>query len=120
MEIQEEFVCGGLSSLNTEVDDKLKQIISKLRPKIETKLGRTLELLEPIRYRSQIVAGTNYFVKCHLGQNECIHLLVYEPLPCYGGEPELIGISPNKHSIEDPIEAHQLFEFVEIEDRLRF
>uniref|UniRef100_A0A834RF14 Cystatin-B n=1 Tax=Sarcoptes scabiei TaxID=52283 RepID=A0A834RF14_SARSC len=82
MEIQEEFVCGGLSSLNTE-------------------------LLEPIRYRSQIVAGTNYFVKCHLGQNECIHLLVYEPLPCYGGEPRLIGISPNKHSIEDPIEAHQ-------------
>ena len=82
--------------------------------------------LEPISYRSQVVAGRNLFikvifssffssqnknklflfniiVKVDTGSHDYIHIRVFVPLPVYGTEPQLQAIQFDK-TLEDPIE----------------
>ncbi|XP_073524771.1 leukocyte cysteine proteinase inhibitor 1-like [Phyllobates terribilis] len=42
------------------------------------------------RFRSQVVAGTNYLVKVDIGDDFC-HLKIFVPLPHTGEDPELLG-----------------------------
>jgi len=53
---------GGLSSARPP-NDKVHEVIAKIKPVLEKKLGYVLSSLEAITYRPQTVAGTNYFVK---------------------------------------------------------
>lgn len=96
-------MCGGLAE-ERQMDESVKTIVINLQSKIEQKLGRKLETLEPVSYRSQVVAGTNYFVKCHTGQDQYLHLRIFVPLPCNSKEPELHAIHPEIKSLKDPIE----------------
>lgn len=53
---------GGLSE-ELVATDKLRQIVKQLQPEVEKKANNEYELLEPIVYRQQVVAGFNYWVK---------------------------------------------------------
>mmetsp|Transcript_2868 Transcript_2868/g.8882 ORF Transcript_2868/g.8882 Transcript_2868/m.8882 type:complete len:129 (+) Transcript_2868:1-387(+) len=41
---------------------------------------------------SQVVAGTNYFVKVRIGTDQFIHMRIYEPLPHTQAAPELSAV----------------------------
>lgn len=53
---------GGLGP-EQEVDDELRQVVRKAHSMLQEKFGAGVERLEPLSYRSQVVAGMNYFVK---------------------------------------------------------
>lgn len=53
---------GGLSD-EMEANDKVRQIVKQLHSEVEKRANNEFELLEPIAYRQQVVAGFNYWVK---------------------------------------------------------
>jgi hypothetical protein len=88
-------MCGGYSEEN-EITENLKTLVLSLLPKIESLAGRNFETFEPVSFTSQVVCGTNYDVKAHIGNGEHIRVRIFEPLECYkaqGEETEVTGVS---------------------------
>ncbi|XP_053153737.1 cystatin-B-like isoform X2 [Hemicordylus capensis] len=55
---------------------------SLVKAQVEEKEGRSFEIFTAIAFKSQVVAGTNYFIKVHAGDEEYLHLRVFRSLPC--------------------------------------
>ncbi|CAF0807702.1 unnamed protein product [Brachionus calyciflorus] len=92
---------GGISQ-EKPADDHVQQIVDQVSSQIKLKCGKDFSHLKAVSYKTQVVAGTNYFIKVDAG-NEVIHLRVFQPLPCYSSKPELSSFKLSK-SRSDPIE----------------
>lgn len=53
---------GGLSEEKAATDD-IVAMVTKLHSDIKQKSGKDIETINPISYSTQVVAGTNYFIK---------------------------------------------------------
>ncbi|KAI9202049.1 cystatin-A [Polychytrium aggregatum] len=74
---------GGKASLTTidsTTDPKIVQLVQDLKPQIEAKTSATYSTFVPVAYRSQVVAGTNYYVKIQVADNppSYIHAVIYK------------------------------------------
>ncbi|XP_053198459.1 cystatin-B-like [Scomber japonicus] len=95
-------MCGGLATENP-ADDAIQKICESMKPHAESKAGKSYDVFNAKSYKTQVVQGTNYFIKVHVGGDDHVHLRVYEKLPCYGGGLELSNMQQSK-SHQDPIE----------------
>ncbi|CAF0926535.1 unnamed protein product [Brachionus calyciflorus] len=87
--------CGGLGQaqpVNEDIHDLVKQVKSQLATHAP---GHENQDLEPISFRSQIVNGVNYFIKCKSGDQH-VHLKVHKPLPHTQEGPTLTGVQTGK------------------------
>ncbi|XP_028839119.1 cystatin-B-like isoform X2 [Denticeps clupeoides] len=98
-------LCGGLGE-ELDATPEVQKICDEMKPHAEKKSGKNFNVFTAVKYKSQLVAGTNYFAKVHVGGEEYVHLRVYEKLPCYGGQRELTCIQVSK-VLHDPIEYFQ-------------
>ncbi|XP_060756849.1 cystatin-B-like [Neoarius graeffei] len=94
--------CGGLSEVK-EATAEVQKICDEMKPYAEQKTGRTFDVFTAKSYKTQVVAGLNYFIKVHVGGDEYVHLCVYKTLPHDGEKLELVGIQTHKKK-DDPIE----------------
>ncbi|GBN96022.1 hypothetical protein AVEN_141555-1, partial [Araneus ventricosus] len=46
-----------------EPDENIHQITKQVKNEVQAKTGLLFDEFEPVQYRSQIVNGTNYFIK---------------------------------------------------------
>lgn len=57
---------GGLDE-ERPADEQIKEIIASVSKEMERKYPAQFSSIEPLSYRTQLVAGMNYFVKVSLG-----------------------------------------------------
>jgi len=81
-------MCGGASAPRPATDVE-QTLCDKIRPDLEGKSNRQFASFKAIEVSSQVVAGTNYFVKIDVGSEEFVHARIFKPLPCNGTEPQL-------------------------------
>jgi len=71
-------MCGGASDVK-QVDDEVKAIFEEIKAELLAKTETTGEF-EIHGYKTQIVAGTNYFIRCSAA-GKFVHARVFKPLP---------------------------------------
>ena len=70
------FVCGGTGP-EEPADEKIQELVDGLKEAIHGHVGKAYPKLQAVSYKSQCVAGTNYFIKVDAG-DEHIHLRVFK------------------------------------------
>ena len=95
-------MCGGLAP-PVAADEEVQKICDQMKPHAEKKAGKTYDVFTAKTYSTQVVAGTNYFIKVHVGGEDHVHLRVYKKLPHAGGDLELSDMQQSK-SHHDPVE----------------
>lgn len=69
---------GSLSDIKTDIET-ISNIINSIKSNFEQN-NYTTTKFEPINYKTQIVNGTNYFIKIET-DNEIVHLRIHQELP---------------------------------------
>ncbi len=94
-------MCGGFGEPEP-ADDEIKELVKSIKPKVEAKANATYNLFEAVSYTSQVVAGTNFFVKVKVGDDQYIHVKFFRPLPHKGTECEVSKVLTGK-TLNDPL-----------------
>ncbi|TRY67612.1 hypothetical protein TCAL_02728 [Tigriopus californicus] len=72
-------ICGGMGT-PTPATPEIQEVCDKVKPHIEEKMGQKLDTFEAKSFTSQVVAGSNYFVKIHVGDDKCVHARIFKDL----------------------------------------
>ncbi|XP_053513797.1 cystatin-B-like [Artibeus jamaicensis] len=75
-----ETVLGGCSETEPATAE-IQAIADQVKSQLEEKENKKYTMFKAVEYQSQVVAGTNYFIKVQVGNNDFVHLRVYESLP---------------------------------------
>ncbi|XP_059542648.1 cystatin-B-like isoform X2 [Myotis daubentonii] len=60
---------------------EIQAIADKVKSQLEEKENKKYPTFKATEYMSQVVAGTNYFIKVQVADNDFVHLRVFESLP---------------------------------------
>ena len=94
-------MCGGFGNA-LDANDEVKNMAKEMKQQTEQKLGATFTEFEAVKYKTQVVAGTNYLIKVKVGPKQFVHIKVWQKLPCYGGAKELSEAEGGK-TLADPL-----------------
>ncbi|XP_004436564.1 PREDICTED: cystatin-A isoform X2 [Ceratotherium simum simum] len=86
---------GGLTEARPATPD-IQEIANEVKSQLEAKTNQTYEEFKAVEYKTQVVAGTNYYIKVQVGDNNYIHLKIFKSLPHQGGSLTLTGYLINK------------------------
>eukprot|EP01111_Echinosteliopsis_oligospora_P003570 TRINITY_DN155_c0_g1_i1.p2 TRINITY_DN155_c0_g1~~TRINITY_DN155_c0_g1_i1.p2 ORF type:complete len:101 (+),score=26.90 TRINITY_DN155_c0_g1_i1:102-404(+) len=82
-------------------DDEAHKLAVSLKDQIEAKAGTKFDTFQPIEYATQLVNGTNYFIKVKTGDNEAVHVRAWRSFQ--DPTPSLHSVKTGK-KVEDPLE----------------
>ena len=85
-----------------DADDNVKALAKEMKGKAEAALGETYGEFEAVKFKTQVVAGTNYLIKVKVGGDKYVHLKVHVPLPCKNAPNELLEQEKGK-TLADPL-----------------
>ncbi|KAM6384682.1 cystatin-A-like [Alca torda] len=92
---------GGLSETKAATPE-VQRMANEVKPQLEMKANRKYDIFNAIIYRTQVVAGVNYFIKVQVSDAEYVHLRVFESLPHENQGPRLDGYQTGK-TRDDPL-----------------
>lgn len=97
-------MCGGIS-VEKEATAEIQSVCNELIDCALEKSGKEeFDMFTALKYTTQVVAGTNFFVKVQVHPNgECIHVRIFKPLPHTNRPVELTSVQTGK-AIEDTID----------------
>ncbi|XP_069133945.1 cystatin-A1-like [Argopecten irradians] len=88
-------------------DAEIQLLVHNLKASVEEKSNARYEEFEAVSYRSQVVAGTNYFIKVKVGNDQYIHMKVFKPLP-YTKDPATLTSYKAGKTLNDEIDPREL------------
>ncbi|KAG7262261.1 hypothetical protein CRUP_000082 [Coryphaenoides rupestris] len=91
---------GGLSEVRA-ANEEVQAICDQVKASAEGKTNKTYEVFVAKSFKTQVVAGTNYFIKVHLGREDHVHLRVFQALPCHGSGLKLSTLQEGKGHHDD-------------------
>lgn len=91
---------GGLSEKKI-ADESVENILKNLKSEIEIKIGKELIILKADSYKTQVVAGINYFIKAKISKDEYIFVRVFRSLPHTLEKDKLVSIKVNKYETDE-------------------
>ena len=77
---QEAKLLGGHSEMK-DVDDEMLDIFTSYRDIVEAAAEETFDMFIPVKYTSQVVAGTVFNIKIQVGEDRFVHAKIVRPLP---------------------------------------
>ena len=83
---------GGLSEIKP-VDTDIEIILKSVKSHLEEKLGKELYMLKGDSYKTQVVAGVNYFIKAQIEENSYIIIKVFRDLPNNHNPDKLVSVN---------------------------
>ncbi|XP_047424811.1 cystatin-A-like [Mugil cephalus] len=93
-------ICGGWSDTKPATEE-IQRICDEVKGQVEERTNTKYGIFRALHYRSQVVAGMNYVIKIHAGGFTYLHVMVFEALPCYGGEKSVTGVQQGHTSKYD-------------------
>ena len=81
-------LCGGTGE-EREVTVEVEQLLEAVRPDIVAVLGISPPVLQATHFKTQVVAGTNYFVRVCVGSEKHVHVRIFKH---FSGSVELQGV----------------------------
>lgn len=94
-------LCGGIAEPKP-ADEEVQMLVTQMRKHVEEKANKKFDDFTAISYATQVVAGTNFFVKVHVGNDECVHVRIFRPLPHENRMPEVHDYQLSK-TREEPL-----------------
>ncbi|XP_060077971.1 cystatin-A-like [Ylistrum balloti] len=91
---------GGLGE-EKPANGEIQEIVDNLKDDVKAICNQEFERFIAVSYKSQVVAGVNYFIKVDVGDEHYIHIRVYKPLPHTGQEEELAACQDGKSKDDD-------------------
>jgi hypothetical protein len=85
-----------------EADANVKLIAKGMKEATEKELGKTFKKFDAVLYATQVVNGTNYIIKVHIGHRRYIHIKVHVPLAFRNQPNELMEVQEEK-TFYDPL-----------------
>jgi len=76
--------------------DDVRDMVNGLKGEIESKAGATYASFTPVKYATQVVAGTNYFVKVDVGNGSFVHVRIFKSLPNANQPPSVHSVQTGK------------------------
>ncbi|XP_054577388.1 cystatin-B-like [Eptesicus fuscus] len=73
-------MCGGCSAAQPATDE-IQAIVDKVKAQLEEKENKKYSTFKATEYKSQLVAGTNYFIKVQVEDDDFVHIRVFQSLP---------------------------------------
>ncbi|KAM8820509.1 cystatin-A-like [Eudromia elegans] len=92
---------GGLSD-TMPATPEVQHIADQVKPQLEERENEVYGLFQAIEYRTQVVAGTNYFIKVQVSDGTYVHLRVFQSLPFENQGPSLTSYQTGK-TRDDPL-----------------
>ncbi|XP_004712358.1 cystatin-A [Echinops telfairi] len=71
---------GGLSEAKPATPE-VQEMVNEVKSQLEEQTNETYEEFEAVEYKTQVVAGVNYYVKIRIGNEKYIHIKMFKSLP---------------------------------------
>ncbi|XP_040278788.1 cystatin-B-like [Bufo bufo] len=81
---------------------EIQELCDLVKHEFEVKSGLNAAKFKAVSFKSQVVAGTIYFVKVDVGGDQFCHLRIFKPLPYTGEKATLSDFQCGKKK-DDPI-----------------
>ncbi|XP_042525123.1 cystatin-A [Dipodomys spectabilis] len=94
---------GGLTEARPATPE-IQEIANQVKQQLEEKTNETYEEFEAVEYKSQVVAGTIFYIKMRVGDGRYTHIKVLRSLPGQNEGLKLVAYQTDK-SKEDELTA---------------
>ncbi|XP_069886191.1 cystatin-A isoform X1 [Dipodomys merriami] len=94
---------GGLTEARPATPE-IQEIANQVKQQLEEKTNETYEEFEAVEYKSQVVAGTIFYIKMRVGDGRYTHIKVFRSLPGQNEGLKLVAYQTDK-SKEDELTA---------------
>ncbi|XP_004578329.1 cystatin-A [Ochotona princeps] len=71
---------GGLTDAKPATPE-IQEMVNKFKSQLEEETNERYEQFEAVEYKTQVVAGTNYYIKVRVGEDRYIHMKIFKSLP---------------------------------------
>ncbi|XP_023263665.1 cystatin-A1-like [Seriola lalandi dorsalis] len=79
-----------------DATEEIQKICDQVKGEVQKNTKKVYEEFRAVKYTSQVVNGTNYLIKVHVGGHIYLHLKVYQSRPYDGGEVVLTSVHDDK------------------------